>query len=166
VGGNKTVNVTGSGSLRLVQQDSGTLRIAQAITADTGSAAYEWVLVSGSTTIDYSATGVHVVRVLGSSVALRRGVATHLYVHGGAVTIDAQGATIAAITQTGGTVTLLNSGTITAYNAFGGTLNASTALRNITITTMTHTAALTASLNNKITITTRVPIGEGSAGIN
>lgn len=166
VGLNKTVNVVGSGALRLVQQDGGTLRIAQNITADTGSAAYEWVIVSGTATIDHSGTGVHVVRVLGGSLTLRRGVATHLYIHGGNVTIDARGETIAAITHTGGTLTILNCGTITAYNGLAGVFDASRALRAITITTLTHTAALNASINNKISIGTRVPVGMGSDGLN
>jgi glutamine amidotransferase PdxT len=89
-----------------------------------------------------------------------------LNVYGGNLTLDCAGLALTTVTITGGTVRLLNSGTITTLNAYGGTFDASGCQRPVTITTLNTDFAATFLRGTNLTISTSNVANLGARGLN
>lgn len=166
--------LNGTGIVRRVECQSGRLYIAPTIDGVTG---YRWTLSGGTSTIDgasgsiklFSVTvtgGQHIIKkgVQGGSIT-STSVTEGLNVYGGQVTIDAYGETISDLVVAGGTVTIVNAGTIAHIGAFAGTLDFSKLQRPLTITLLDDAPGCTVIPSRLLTITTRNPIGQGANGL-
>lgn len=167
-------HLTGTFNTRRFECDSGTSQINQNVGSE--STSYTWTIGGGNVTIDYSTTVLHNLTICGNAVVqLKRGVSgTQAYgaytygglmVLGGTVVIDAAAQTYSNIFQSGGTVRLINSGTITEYTLIGGVLDASQVARPVTISLLKHGGAGTYLSNPNITITAKNAIGAGAKGV-
>ncbi|QEY20726.1 hypothetical protein D0S48_08455 [Psychrobacillus sp. AK 1817] len=76
------------------------------------------------------------------------------------ITIDLNGYNVAALNVTGGTVSLVNSGTVTAVNANGGNVSVGA---GATVTTLTVAANTNTTLTNNGTITNPIVFNTGSS---
>lgn len=150
-----------SGIMKNMHLDRGTASFSENVAATSGV----WTNMGGALSIAYAAaSAIPTLNLVGGSTSLLRN-ATTLNVYGGANTIDCKALAITTINMFGGTLTLRNCGTITAFNAYGGLLDFSGLSRPLTITTATGAgpASLTVRRSRYITLTNPfVPIGNGS----
>jgi hypothetical protein len=182
VNGSGSAFLTGTGTVKRVEVQSGRLYVAPTI----GSVAtYRWVLAGGTTTIDGTSTGstkIHAITVVGGQHLLKKGIqgstlgsttfVEGLNVCGGSLVIDAYGETISDLRIYGGYVTVVNCGTIAVCSGYSGTLDFSKLQRPLTITLLEDAPGLTVIPSKLLTITTysgatngRQPIGTGANGL-
>jgi hypothetical protein len=100
------------------------------------------------------------------TVYMNRGHAGKIFVSGGVLIIDALYYTFAEIEVSGtGSVTVLNSGTITTVRAISGTFDVGKPQRPITVTNLHHCAACNITLSPIITTTNKYRKGRGADGL-
>jgi len=174
IAGSGSGYLNGTGIVRRVECESGRLYIAPTIGGVTG---YRWTLAGGTTTIDGASgsTKLFSVTVTGGQHLFKKGiqggsitstsVTEGLNVYGGQVTIDAFGETVSDLVVAGGSVTIVNCGTIAHVGAFSGTLDFSKLQRPLTITLLDDAPGCTIIPSRLLTITTRNPIGTGADGL-
>lgn len=148
------------GILKNVHLERGAANFGPTVLATSGA----WRFTGGTSVVSYNASGAipELVATGGIHTLLRN--ATTLTVAGGAqITIDAQGLAFTTINVFGGSLRLINSGTITTLNALGGTLDLSSVGRPITITTarIAGEGALLVKKSSLVTVTNRVAVGRG-----
>jgi hypothetical protein len=176
-----SLNLTGTGTIRAVQCQSGRMYIAPTI----GSiATYRWVFSGGTSTIDgvSGSTKIHAITYAGGQHLLKKGIqgstlASTGFVEGlnvcdGQLTIDAFGETISDLRIYGGYVTIVNCGTIAVISGYNGTLDFSKLQRPVTVTLLEDGPNLTVIPSKLLTITTysgatngRQPINAGANGL-
>jgi hypothetical protein len=148
------------GIMKNVVLQNGTARFAAAV-AGTGGV---WRFTGGVGIIDYAAAlAIPQLDVVAGRHTLSRN-ATTLNVYGGELVIDCAALAITTITITGGNVRLLNSGTVTTVNHYGGTLDCSATQRPVTFTTMNSDFAATFIKGVNITIGTENVANKGARG--
>lgn len=184
VNGGGALYVTGTCTVRRLELTAGRLFVNQNV----GSVAnYRWVFTGGTSTIEVVNSGgtndIHALTITGGQHLLKRGVqgttitagsrTEGLTVAGGSLTIDAGSRNIAAMTVTGGTVTVLNAGNpdtptagVTNLLALGGTIDFSRLSRPMILTLVEDAPSCTIIPSKYLTITTRNPIGPGADGLN
>jgi hypothetical protein len=165
--GNTTSYLTGTCVVRHLFSDGGTVTVAQGVAAE--STTYDWFKSSGTWVIAYSATALATdVYACGGSSVFNRGCSGKVIVGAGeSMIVDAIAETFAEIEiHSGGIVLLRKATTCTLITVLpGGELNARLALTPVTITTLRHARGARISLADNITITNRVPLGQGAEGV-
>ena len=150
------------GIMKNVVLQNGTARFAAAV-AGTGGV---WRFTGGVGIIDYAASSaIPQLDVVAGRHTLSRN-ATTLNVYGGELVIDCAALAITTITITGGNVRLLNAGTVTTVNGYGGTLDCSATQRPVTITTLNSDFAFTFIKGVNVTIGTENVANKGARGRN
>lgn len=165
--------LTGTYTQRSILLESGSLNIAENVASEaagtpaepTSNARYQWHLAGGAATIQYSATGLHRLRVTGGTHTLGRGVQTGCYVNSGSVTVDAQGGAVALLETNGGNVSYIASGTITNLFANAGNIDFSGLTRPLIVTNLYDSPGCTIKPSKLLTITNRYPAGSGARGL-
>ncbi len=169
-----SANITGTATVRRLELEAGRLFVAEPIG---GITAYRWVFSGGSSTIDgvsgstrlFSLTvtgGVHTIKKgFQSGTITASGVLEGLVMCGGSVTLDAFDSATANINMYGGTLRILNSGTITKITGAAGTLDFSQLQRPLVVSLLEDMPGLTVIPSPLLTITERNPVGTGAEGL-
>jgi hypothetical protein len=165
--GNTTSYITGTCTVRHVYSDGGTVNVAGGVAAE--STTYDWFKSSGTWVIAYSSTQLATDAFLcGGTTVFNRGCSGRLVVGSGeSVVVDAISETFAYFeVHNGGILILRKATTMTEIVVLpGGEVNGRQALTPVTITTLRHARGARISLADNITITNRVPLGQGAEGV-
>jgi len=153
----------GTWTARHVFLEGGPLQVIGTVGSE--SATYDWYWSGGNADVLDSSTAIHDLTIVGGSHTLRRGVSGTLRIAGGTVTIDAGGRAFGTIEVLGGNVIVRNCGTVTTFNALGGTVDESQSQRLITYTTQNDGAGCTVIPSPNITRGTRNKWGTGAKGL-
>lgn len=148
-----------TGIMKNMQLERGTAQFSENVAATSGV----WQNLGGALQVDYAAaSAIPTFIQTGGNTAMFRNCTT-INLSGGSLTIDCKALAITTINHYGGTLRLLNCGTITTYNGYAGLLDLSGLARTVTMTTAAVAGAtsLTVRRSRRLTVGTSQPIGAG-----